>query len=100
MDVTTITIIIAIVSCGAGVANWIHNARKDTNRLAEQFTQLRTQVNHLEEQVSELKADIKILQGNVQEAIDKAVVAKQTASALHDRLDSLGVKSASQSRNE
>lgn len=94
MDTVTITILVAIVGCLVGVANWVRNTRGDTDQLVAYVTKLETQITHLEEQISDLKSEIKVTQTQIQKAIEDSITAKNTAMALHTRLDSDGIQSS------
>lgn len=98
MDTVTITVLVAIIGCLVGVANWVRNTRSDTDQLVAYVTKLETQISHLEEQVTDLRSEVKLLQGQIQKAIEDAITAKNTATALHTRLDSAGVQSFRQTR--
>lgn len=87
MDIITITVLIAIIGCVVGVANWIRNIRKDSDQLTEYIIRLETKLGHLEQQIIELKVDVKQMQQHTQSVFEDLITTKNTTKALHNRLD-------------
>lgn len=101
MDTTAlITILIAVIGCTIGLSDWLRNTKNDSGDIAAQITMLEKKIAHLEEQLSEIKADIKVTQNAMQKAIEASISAEAVANAVHDRLDTMYVKSAFESKQD
>lgn len=96
MDMVTITILIAIIGCIIGIANWVRNVCRDSDQLTEYIIRLETRLNHLEEQICELKSDVKQMQQQTQTMFEDLITTKNRTKALHSRLDTVEAKSSLQ----
>jgi septal ring factor EnvC (AmiA/AmiB activator) len=73
IDAATITVLIAVVGCLVGLANWNRNMKLDAESLAAIVKRIETSVNHTEEQIQDLKADLKIYKETADDAYDKVI---------------------------
>lgn len=85
MDTATISILVVIIGCLFGLAEWVRTVKADSSNLAGQVRTLQTKVEHLEDQVTELKDEERTIEANVQKAIEKITIAEKTIG--QDRLD-------------
>jgi hypothetical protein len=73
IDAATITVLIAVIGCLVGLANWNRNMKLDAESLAAIVKRIETSVSHTEEQIQDLKADLKIYKETADDAYDKVI---------------------------
>lgn len=98
MDTVTISVGIAIIGCVIGVLGWARTTSKDESELASAITAMQTSLSYIEQDIKDIKAEFRRVEADVQQANETAAVALATANAAHDRLDILGVETASKAR--
>ena len=98
MDTVTISVIIAVIGCCVGVAGWWRNASKDDSELAASIASIQTSLVYIEQQLAEIKSEFRRMETDVADATATANKALSTANAAHDRLDAMGVETASKAR--
>ena len=77
MDTATISILVVIIGCIFGLAEWVRNMKKDTGELAAQIRTMQMQISYLEDQVAELKNDKKVIEASIQEIIEQTIITKK-----------------------
>lgn len=98
MDTVTISAIIAIVGCVVGVVGLWRAMTKDDSETAASIAAIQTSLGYIEQDLKEIKAEFRRIETDVAHANETAGKALSTANAAHDRLDALGVMTASQAR--
>lgn len=89
MDVSTISIIIAIVGCLVGAAGWLRNARADTNQQKAAESEIKTKLDFMSNDIKEVKVDIRSFSRDLQEVRTIAVSAEAEAKRANTRIDHL-----------
>jgi len=85
MDVATISILIIIIGCILGLAEWIRLTKNDAGMLAAKIHTLETQIEHLQENFEELKNDEKNIEVIVQKALEEKIVNEKILALLQER---------------
>jgi 5,10-methylene-tetrahydrofolate dehydrogenase/methenyl tetrahydrofolate cyclohydrolase len=86
MDMATVSILIVIVGCVIGLAEWVRMIKNDAGTMAAQIRTLETKIEHLEEQLDELKNDEELTKVIVQKAIEEKIVNEKIISLIQEKL--------------
>lgn len=86
MDMATVSILIVIVGCVIGLAEWVRMIKNDAGTMAAQIRTLETKIEHLEEQLDELKNDEELTKVIVQKAIEEKIVNERIISLIQEKL--------------
>ena len=84
MDVATISILLIIIGCILGLAEWVRLVKNDASFFAARIHTLETHVEHLEEEVKELKKDEKSIEAIVQKALEEKIINEKTIALLKE----------------
>ena len=84
MDIATISILVVIIGCILGLAEWIRLTKNDAGVLAGQIHSLETQVEYLQENFEELKNDEKNIEAIVQKALEEKIVNEKIIALLQE----------------
>lgn len=85
MDIATISILVVIIGCILGLAEWIRLTKNDAGALAGQIHSLETQIEHLQGDLEELKNDEKNTKAIVQKALEEKIVNEKILALLQER---------------
>ena len=86
MDMATVSILIVIVGCVIGLAEWVRMIKNDAGTMTAQIRTLETKIEHLEEQLDELKNDEELTKAIVQKAIEEKIVNEKIISLIQEKL--------------
>ena len=86
MDMATVSILIVIVGCVIGLAEWVRMIKNDAGTMGAQIRALETKIEHLEEQLDELKNDEELTKVIVQKAIEEKIVNEKIISLIQEKL--------------
>lgn len=89
MDLTTVSIIIAIVGCLVGLAGWWRNNRNDSGQQKATESEIKTTLDFIQNDIKEMKVDIRSFNRDLQDVRSIAIAAKTEAKRANDRLDNL-----------
>ena len=86
MDVATISILIVVIGCILGLAEWIRTMKNDAGIMAGQIRTLETKVDHVEEELIELKHNMETIEAIVQKAIEEKIINEKTIALIQEKL--------------
>lgn len=89
MDITTISIIIAIIGCLVGVAGWLRNTRADASQRKVVESEIKTKLDFMSNDLKEVKVDIRSFNRDLQNVRTIAVSAEAEAKRANNRIDTL-----------
>ena len=89
MDISTISIIIAIVGCLVGAAGWLRNTRTDISQQKAAESEIKTKLDFMSNDIKEVKVDIRSFSRDLQDVRTIAVSAEAEAKRANTRKDSL-----------
>lgn len=89
MDVSTVSIIIAIVGCLVGLAGWLRNNRADSGKQKATESEIKTTLDFMSNDLKEVKVDIRAFNRDLQEVRQIAVTAQSEAKRANDRINRL-----------
>jgi outer membrane murein-binding lipoprotein Lpp len=89
MDVSTISIIIAIIGCLVGAAGWLRNARSDAGQQKAAESEIKTKLDFMSNDMKEIKVDVRSFSRDLQEVRTIAISAEAEAKRANNRLDQL-----------
>jgi outer membrane murein-binding lipoprotein Lpp len=87
MDIATISILVVIIGCILGLAEWIRLTKNDAGILSAKIHTLETQVKHLQENFEELKNDEKNVEATIQKALEEKIVNEKILALLQEYYD-------------
>lgn len=86
MDIATISILIIIIGCVIGLAEWVRFMKVDAGTMAAQIRTLETKIEHLEEQSNELKNRVESIEAIVQRAVEEKIVNERILALVQEKL--------------
>ena len=89
MDVSTISIAIAIIGCLVGAAGWLRNTRADASQQKASESEIKTKLDFMSNDIKEVKVDIRSFNRDLQDVRTIAVAAKADAERANTRIDHL-----------
>ena len=89
MDVSTISIIIAIVGCLVGAAGWLRNTRSDAGQQKATESEIKTKLDFMSNDIKDVKVDIRSFNRDLQDVRTIAVTAEAEAERANTRIDRL-----------
>lgn len=89
MDVTTISIIIAIIGCLVGAAGWLRNTKTDASQQKAVESEIKTKLDFMSNDIKEVKVDVRSFSRDLQEVRTIAVSAEAEAKRANTRIDDL-----------
>ena len=89
MDVSTISIAIAIIGCLVGAAGWLRNTRADASQQKASESEIKTKLDFMSNDIKEVKVDIRSFNRDLQEVRTIAVSAEAEAKRANTRIDHL-----------
>lgn len=89
MDVTTVSIIIAIIGCLVGAAGWLRNTRSDASQQKAVESEIKTKLDFMSNDIKEVKVDIRSFSRDLQDVRTIAVSAEAEAKRANTRIDNL-----------
>ena len=92
MDIATISILVIIIGCIFGLAEWVRIVKNDAGASAAKVHTLETQVTHLQEEFTELKKDEKNIEAIVQKALEEKIVNEKILALLQECHDIPDIK--------
>lgn len=87
MEVTTISIIIAIIGCLVGMAGWLRNVRTDANQQKATESEIKTKLDFMSNDIKEVKIDVRSFTRDLQDVRTIAVTAETEAKRANTRID-------------
>jgi len=84
MDIATISILLVIIGCIIGLAEFVRLTKNDAGVLSARIHTLETQVEHLQEDFEELEKDEKAIEAIVQKALEEKIVNEKILSILQE----------------
>lgn len=87
MEVTTISIIIAIIGCLVGAAGWLRNVRTDANQQKATESEIKTKLDFMSNDIKEVKIDVRSFTRDLQDVRTIAVTAETEAKRANTRID-------------
>lgn len=87
MDIATISILIVIIGCVVGLAEFVRLMKNDAGSMAAQIRTLETKIERLEEILNELKNDEESIEATVQKAIEKRIVNEKLLALIQEKLN-------------
>lgn len=84
MDIATISILVVIIGCIFGLAEWVRLMKNDAAKLAGEIHTLETQLEHMREEFEELKNDEKNIEAVVQKALEEKIVNEKMIALLKE----------------
>jgi len=89
MDISTISIIIAIVGCLVGAAGWLRNTRTDAGQQKAVESEIKTKLDFMSNDIKEVKVDVRSFSRDLQEVRTIAISAEAEAKRANARIDHL-----------
>ena len=89
MDISTISIIIAIIGCLVGAAGWLRNTRTDASQQKAAESEIKTKLDFMSNDIKEVKVDIRSFSRDLQNVRTIAVSAEAEAKRANSRIDNL-----------
>lgn len=89
MDISTISIIIAIIGCLVGAAGWLRNTRTDASQQKAAESEIKTKLDFMSNDIKEVKVDIRSFNRDLQNVRTIAVSAEAEAKRANSRIDNL-----------
>lgn len=89
MDISTISIIIAIIGCLVGAAGWLRNTRTDASQQKASESEIKTKLDFMSNDIKEVKVDIRSFSRDLQDVRTIAVSAEAEAKRANSRIDNL-----------
>ena len=89
MDVTTISIIIAIIGCLVGAAGWLRNTKTDAGQQKAAESEIKTKLDFMSNDIKEVKVDVRSFSRDLQQVRTIAVAAEAEAKRANTRIDNL-----------
>ncbi len=89
MDITTISIIIAIIGCLVGVAGWLRNSKVDASEQKATESEIKTKLDFMSNDIKEVKVDVRSFSRDLQEVRTIAISAKAEAERANSRINQL-----------
>lgn len=89
MDVTTISIIIAIIGCLVGAAGWLRNTRADASQQKATESEIKTKLDFMSNDIKEVKVDVRSFSRDLQEVRNIAIAAEADAKRANSRIDKI-----------
>lgn len=86
MDIATISILIMIIGCIVGLAEFIRIIKNDFSLMVAQIRTLETKVDHVEEELIELKHNMETIEAIVQKAIEEKIINEKTIALIQEKL--------------
>lgn len=86
MDIATISILIMIIGCIVGLAEFIRIIKNDFSLMVAQIRTLETKVDHVEEELIELKHNMETIEVIVQKAIEEKIINEKTIALIQEKL--------------
>ena len=86
MDIATISILIMIIGCIVGLAEFIRIIKNDSSLMVAQIRTLETKVDHVEEELIELKHNMETIEAIVQKAIEEKIINEKTIALIQEKL--------------
>ena len=87
MDVTTISIIIAVIGCLVGAAGWLRNTKSDAGQQQATESEIKTKLDFISNDMKEIKVDLRAFSRDLQEVRTIAIAAEKEASRANTRID-------------
>jgi hypothetical protein len=95
---TAVSLIAIIIGAAIGIAGYYSGRSKDARELSASIAAIKTSLAYIEQDTKDIKAEVRRIESDVAAASETAVKALATAEAAHDRLDVLGIETASKAR--
>jgi len=92
MDIATISILVVIIGCVVGLAEFVRLMKNDAAAMAAQIRTLETKIEHLEEMLNELKNDEESIEATVQKAVEKRIVNEKLLTLIQEKLNIKNLK--------
>lgn len=89
VDISTISIIIAIVGCLVGAAGWLRNTRTDANQQKATESEIKTKLDFMSNDIKEVKVDVRSFSRDLQDVRTIAISAEAEAKRANTRIDNL-----------
>ena len=89
MDISTISIIIAIIGCLVGAAGWLRNSKSDASQQKASESEIKTKLDFMSNDMKEIKVDVRSFSRDLQEVRTIAISAESEAKRANSRIDSL-----------
>lgn len=89
MDISTISIIIAIIGCLVGAAGWLRNSKSDASQQKASESEIKTKLDFMSNDMKEIKVDVRSFSRDLQEVRTIAIFAESEAKRANSRIDSL-----------
>lgn len=89
MDITTISIIIAIIGCLVGAAGWLRNTKADIGQQKAVESEIKTKLDFMSNDIKEVKVAVRSFNRDLQEVRSIAISAEAEAKRANNRLDKL-----------
>lgn len=87
MDMATISILIVIVGCVLGLAEWVRLVKNDAGTMAAQVRALETKIEYLEQELVELENDKELIEATVQKAIEEKIMNEKILAVVQEKLN-------------
>lgn len=87
MNISTISIIIAIIGCLVGLAGWLRNTRTDSGQQKATESEIKTTLDFMSNDLKEVKVDIRSFNRDLQDVRGIAISAQADAKRANDRID-------------
>lgn len=84
MDIATISILVVIIGCIIGLAEFVRLVKNDAGTLSARIHTLETQLEHLQEDFEELEKDEKAIEAIVQKALEEKIVNEKILAVLQE----------------
>lgn len=91
IDMTTISIIIAIIGCLVGISGWVRNLRSDAEKEEGETSEIKTSLDFISNDIKDLKVDVRAFNRDLQDVRTIAVSAENEAKRANDRIDRLNL---------
>lgn len=89
MDITTISIIIAVIGCLVGAAGWLRNTRTDASQQKAAESEIKTKLDFMSNDIKEVKVDVRAFSRDLQDVRTIAISAEAEAKRANTRIDHL-----------
>lgn len=89
MDVSTISVIIAIIGCLVGAAGWLRNTRTDASQQKAAESEIKTKLDFMSNDIKEVKVDVRAFSRDLQDVRTIAISAEAEAKRANSRIDNL-----------
>lgn len=89
MDISTISVIIAIIGCLVGAAGWLRNTRTDASQQKAAESEIKTKLDFMSNDIKEVKVDVRAFSRDLQDVRTIAISAEAEAKRANSRIDNL-----------